>query len=135
MDLKQFDIVLDPTDENFVADLRKALGLKPGEAVNFITPQFTRTDGRCVTYCPTTPEEYAALPKMAPENLTKIGCQKWDEANGRTHWLYPHEWYDHIPAGTEIVDIFDNVENFEPGITDNDMRFGALSFGFYQQKH
>lgn len=130
--LKQFDTVLDAGDPNFAEDLAKALGVEPGEKIQIVTPQFTRTDGLVVSYIPTTPEEYAALPKMKPENLKKIGCQVWDDEGGKLHWLYPHEWYNHIPDGTEIIDINGNVEQFKRGETDNDMRYGALSFGFVQ---
>ena len=132
MNEKDFDVILDASDENFAADLTKALGLKPGEKINIITPQFDRTDGRVITYQPNTPEEYKALKGMQPDNLKKIGCQVWDKEDGKTHWLYPAEWYDHIPNGTEIVSIFGNVETFQHGETDNDMLFGALAYGFVQ---
>lgn len=135
MDESKFDIILDASDKDFAADLMKALGVKPGETVNFVSPQFTRTDGRLVSYLPNTLEEYAALPKMNPENLKKIGCQKWDKVPGGVHWLYPAEWYEHIPSGTEIVGINGVTEKFEPGVTDDDRRFGALSYGFIQMSH
>jgi len=130
--LDQFDVILDAEDPNFSEDLMKALDLKDGEPIEIITPQFTRTDDFVIGYIPKTQEEYAALPKMTPDNLKKIGCQVWDNENGKIHWLYPYEWYDHIPNGTEIVDISGNVEQFERGVTDNDMRFGALAYGFVQ---
>lgn len=130
--LKQFDTVLDANDPNFVADFAKAIGVEPGETIEIMTPQFTRADGRVVSYIPKTPEEYAALPQMKPDALKKIGCQIWDDEDGKRHWLYPHEWYNHIPDGTEIIDISGNVERFKRGETDDDMRFGALAFGFIQ---
>ena len=135
MDTTKFDVMLDASDKDFAAKLIAAIGLKPGETVNVMTPQFTRTDGRTVTYLPHTPQEYAALPTMAPDLLKKIGCQIWDknEATGDTHWLFPYEWYSHIPAGTEIVDINGDTEAFEPGKTDNDIRLGALAYGFIQR--
>ena len=128
--MKKFDVVLNMDDPNFAEDLMKAIGVEPGQSVEFIGPQFTRTDGLAVTYIPKTTEEYLALPKMKPENLKKIGCQVWDVAGGKPHWLYPREWYEHIPAGHQILDINGNVESFEPGKTDNDIRFGALAYGF-----
>jgi hypothetical protein len=132
---KRFDVVLDASDENFAADLTKALGVKEGDSINFITPQFERTDGRAVAYFPSTPEEYAALPEMAAHNLKKIGCQKWEEEAGEILWLFPKEWYAHIPNGTKIVDINGDEEEFISGETDDDIRFGALSYGFLQQTH
>ena len=135
MNEKDFDVILDASDKNFIADFTKALGLKPGEKINIITPQFERTDGRVITYRPKTPKEYKALKMMQPDNLKKIGCQVWGKKDGKTYWLYPAEWYDHIPNGTEIVNIFGNVKTFKYGETSNDMRFGALSYGFVQQEH
>lgn len=132
---KRFDVVLDASDENFVADLTKALGVKEGDNINFVTPQFERTDGRLITYLPSTPEEYAALPEMAPHNLVKIGCQKWDQENGKIHWLFPREWYAYIPNGTKIVTICGKEKEFISGKTDDDIRFGALSYGFLQSTH
>ena len=135
IDNKDFDVMLDVSDENFIEDLMKALGIEPGGTLNISTPQFTRTDGHSITYTPTTQDEYAALRNLEPENLKKIGCQIWDKEYGKTIWLYPGEWYNHIPAGTEIVDIFGDTERFIPGETDDDIRFGALSFGFVSVTH
>ncbi len=135
MDKNKFDVILDSSDKDFTDDLVKALGVKKGESVTFITPQFKRTDGRVVTYQPNTPEEYQALKLMSAENLKKIGCQVWDDEDGKVHWLYPHEWYDYIPDGTEIVGIFGNAEIFKKGETDDDIRFGALGYGFLQQRY
>ena len=132
---KRFDVILDASDENFAADLTQALGVKEGDSINFITPQFERTDGRTVTYFPSTPEEYAALPEMAAHNLKKVGCQIWEEENGKTHWLFPKEWYAHIPNGTKVVCISGREEEFESGKTDDDIRFGALAYGFLQPTH
>lgn len=135
MDENKFDVMLDMADENFTEDLMKALGVEKGEKINFITPQFERTDGRTVSYLPKTPEEYEAIKLMEPDNLKKVGCQIWEEENGVTHWLYPSEWYDSIPNGTEIISICGNAEKFEHGKTDNDIRFGALAYGFKQTQH
>ena len=135
IDKKIFDVVLDIDDENFTANLIKALGIKPGDKINFIAPQFERVDGRAITYLPYTPEEYKALKNLEPTSLIKIGCQKWNEKEGKIHWLYPHEWYDHIPNDTEVVSISGEVEKFKHGETDNDKRYGALAYGFIQQIH
>lgn len=132
MDTRKFDIILDTADEDFCRKLMDALGVKPGDTVNFTTPQFTRTDGRIISYFPSSPEEYAALPNLAPDVLKKIGCGVWNKENGKTHWLFPHEWYPHIPAGILVVDINGETEAFEPGKTDDDMRFGCLAYGFLQ---
>ena len=56
-----------------------------------------------------------------------------DEANqpSATHelWLLPAEWYDAIPNGFPVTDIFGCIEQFERGKTDDDRRFGLLAFG------
>lgn len=132
MDLSKFDVILDASDKDFTEKLRAALDLKEGEVLNIITPQFTRTDGRIITYIPSTPEEYAAIKKMDAETLKKIGCQIWDKTDRNTHWLFPGEWYAYIPVGTEIIDINGDTEAFEPNVTDDDIRFGALPYGFVQ---
>lgn len=135
MDTSKFDVMLDANSETFVDDLRKALGLQPGEALEIVTPQFTRTDGRRIVYAPRTEREYDALRLMTPENLKDIGCQIWDSENGRTHWLYPYEWYPFIPNGYPVVDINGEIEPFSKGETDDDIRYGALAFGFIQSAH
>jgi len=127
----KFDAVLDMSSPTFAADLRAAIGAKPGERVEVSGPQFTRIDG----VKPAFPQiDFGALSNLAPETLKAIGCQKWDEPDdqGRVLWLYPAEWYDHIPDGTPIVDINGSAELFKRGETDDDMRFGALAFGLYK---
>jgi bifunctional DNA-binding transcriptional regulator/antitoxin component of YhaV-PrlF toxin-antitoxin module len=129
----RFDVVLDASDPAFPEQLRAALGLAPGEQVEIITPQFERTDGVVVRYCPHTFEEYAALPTYSEATLKKMGCGKWDSKNGITHWLFPWEWYNYIPEGLEILSISGRREQFKPGITDDDKRFGCLAYGFEAQ--
>jgi hypothetical protein len=126
--------MLDMNDPDFEAKFVAALGIQPGEKVQFITPQFTRVNGIVVSYFPKTIEEYEFLKVLTPENLKKLGCQKWDGDDEKIHWLYPSEWYPHMPAGLEIVSISGETEHFVPGETDNDIRFGALAYGFIQYR-
>lgn len=128
----KFDVILDASSETFISDLKKALNLKDGEEIHFITPQFERTDGRKIKYFPRSPEEYAALPLLDPQNLKEIGCGVWNKENGKTLWLFPKEWYAYIPNGTRIVDINGDVEQFVRGETDDDIRYGMLAYGFEQ---
>lgn len=132
MDMTKFDVILDMASPTFAADLEKALGLKPSEKLEIVTPQFTRTDGRLVTYRPRTVREFDALKLMDEQSLKDAGCGIWNKEGGKTHWLYPHEWYDFIPDGYEITDICGNVEPFEKGKTDDDIRYGCLAYGFIQ---
>jgi len=46
-----------------------------------------------------------------------------------TLWLFPGTWYQHIPNGFPIVDIFGVLDEFERGKTDDDIRYGCLAFG------
>lgn len=129
----RFDAMLDINDPDFAAKFMDAIGAKPGEAIKVHTPQFTRVDGLKVKppIC-----DFDRIPELPEGTLKAIGCQKWDEpdSSGNVLWLYPHEWYNHIPDGTTIVDINGNVETFERGKTDDDMRFGALAYGFMRKE-
>ena len=122
--------LLNIDDENFANQLRMTLGLEGNETAEFIFPQFARTDGKKITYLPSTVEEFDGL-KTTPENYLKIaGCQIWDKENGKTHWLYPAEWYDLIPEGYIVTDINGEDEPFKKGVTEDDICFGALAYGF-----
>ena len=129
-----FDEILDAHDPDFEDKLLAAIDAKSGEIIEIATPQFNRTDGITIQYFPSTPDEYAALYTFARETLFKIGCQIWDESETTTHWLYPAEWYEHIPAGTPIIDISGEEELFVPGETDDDRRYGVLAYGFIQMR-
>lgn len=135
MNSSKFDVMLDASSESFIDDLKKSLGLADGETLQIITPQFTRTDGRKIVYRPSTEREYNALKLMEPDNLKDIGCQIWKHEGAKTHWLYPSEWYDSIPNGYPITFIDGETLPFECGETDDDIRFGALAFGFIQQRN
>lgn len=129
MNDERFDALIDINDPDFAHKLAEAIGLKPGETLEIATPQFTRTDGLSV---PLPVMDFARLPELSKETLTAIGCQMWDEpdADGNVLWLYPAEWYDHIPNGTAVTDINGKTEPFKHGETDDDRRFGALAYGF-----
>ena len=128
----EFDIELNMSDPDFADKLREAIGVKDGEKIQLLSPQFDREDGRKITYFPSTFEEYEFLKEFSEANLKKLGCQVWDKEDDKTYWLYPHEWYNYIPDGLEVTDIFGEKEVFQKGVTDDDKRFGALSFGFVQ---
>lgn len=128
---QRFDAVLRLDDPNFAEKFRDAIGLKPGEQLEIVTPQFERTDGKRVQYVPKTPEEFAALKMLSREQRKALGMGPWEKRDGEPElWLFPKEWYASIPADTEVVDIFYETEKFRPGKTDDDYRFGMLAFGF-----
>lgn len=117
-----------------------AIGAKPGDTVQTVTPKFDRG--------PNDPEPGVREPDTAlfkqlatlPENvLRELGMRPWgtieegpdgkDVPGAPVLWMFPHEWYAFIPDGAAIVDIFGNREVFTRGETDDDKRFGCLSYG------
>ena len=62
--------------------------------------------------------------------MIDIGVQRWDKGI----WLYPIEWYNSIPEDYEIVTIRGKTKLFQKGLTDKEMRYGALSFGFRKER-
>ena len=122
--------MLDADDPDFARKLREAIGAKPGETVQFVTPQFDRTDGLTVP----NPQDidWPNIHAMPEATLKALGCKKWDapDAAGDVLWLFPAEWYDAIPDGLPVIDINGCTEAFERGVTDDDRRFGCLAFGF-----
>lgn len=133
MDTSKFDAMLDMDAPDFAERFAEAIGAQPGEPVQIITPQFKRTDGLKVPLLQVT---FSNLPLYDAATLKAVGCQKWDEPNadGETLWLFPHEWYAIIPDGTPIVTINGEHETFKRGETDDDMRFGALAYGFLKRE-
>jgi hypothetical protein len=126
-DIKNLDAVLDATDPNFADDFAEAIGARPGDTIEIVTPQFEREQGEPAPCGP--PESLAdweALTRHPVGVLRELGLRPWAEEGP---WLFPKEWYDHIPAGLSVVDINGASELFEPGVTDNDYRFGMLAFG------
>lgn len=127
--------ILDMASATFGADFLEAVGAKPGDTLEIQTPQFTRTDGRTVeaVAVPGTrdPIDWEALPGLDSETLTNLGFQVWDVSDEKgIHWLFPVEWYDIIPEGYPIINIFEKAEVFKKGETPDDARYGALAFGF-----
>jgi hypothetical protein len=118
---------------NFAEKLRQALDIPEGQLVEFMTPQFTRTDGKTIRYYPNTIAEYEALPKLDPRILQEIGCQIWDVEDGVTTWLFPQEWFPYIPEGLLVTDINGEQEAFVRATAEDDCRFDALAFGFTKQ--
>lgn len=74
------------------------------------------------------------LSKNTEEDLLTWGFRKWSLPNkhGQVLWLFPADFYDRIQDGTTVITINHNKELFVRGKTDNDTRFGVLSFGFYR---
>jgi hypothetical protein len=116
----------------FMEDFAKAIGLQPGEKIEIITPQFERTDSVQVPQSVDF-SDWESLPTMSKETLQELGLGIWNADNEKTHWLFPKEWYSIIPNGLMVTCIDGDQESFERGVTDDDYRFGMLSFGFVQE--
>ncbi len=123
--------VLSMDSPTFSDDLAKAMGVKPGDTIEIMTPQFERTDGEKVGVpAPVAdPAFWKILPQWSDADLKAIGMQVWDINEKGTLYLIPYQWYDHIPEGTELTCIDGKPEVFAKGITDDDRRFGCLAYG------
>ena len=129
--LDKCDTALNMTDPDFIENFKKAIDLKPGEAIQVSTPRLERTDGKEIGYIPQGATEFYQLGKLGKNLLEYLGCGVWDSQGRRIQWLYPAEWYGAIPQGHEIVTLSGRIETFELGKTSDDRRFGLLAYGFY----
>lgn len=116
-------------ESEIAAEIRQILGVGPYEQVTIITPKFERPEGGEPPWIPKTKEEFDSLRNLSDKALRFLCLKEWECG----HWLYPGEWYDAIPDDYEIVNIFGNVEKFEKGETDDDIRYGCLSYGFKRE--
>ncbi len=118
-------------DTNELArQIRKAIGADDYEDVLLMLPQFERPSGKECYLLPQDADEIDALKEAPSSILLDIGLRIWTVKNRIAYWLFPGEWYDHIPDGYEVLDIFGEKEAFRRGRSDDDIRFGCLSYGF-----
>ena len=122
----KFDVILDANSPTFIDDLRAALGLRKGEPVTLVTPQFTRADG----VVPSIPDAWEKLHTLSVSTLKAIGCGIWDEPdeNGEVLMLFPGEWHALIPEGLRVWCI-DGEESAWTKEHDDDIRYGCLAYG------
>lgn len=130
-----------------INELMDALGIKKGDKIEFTGSQHYRDYKLEINFIPQDKQELEAIIATASdENLMKMGVCLWTTYNSEVedetplhkmylnkdqkHFLFPSEWYNYIPDGFEIVDIFGKKEKFQKGITDNGKSFGCLAFGF-----
>lgn len=124
--------ILSMDSPTFVEDFTYAIGLQPGEKLEILTPQFERVDGVQVPK-PVDFSDWENLSTQDDATLRALGFGIWEKDEKGTHWLFPKEWYDIIPNGMNVTDINGEVEPFVKGETDDDYRFGCLSFGFIKK--
>jgi len=128
-------IGIDLYDPDLVTKISKCLGLKKDETYMLEIPQFSRIDGKIVS--DGSDIDFDALLDMSEEELEELGCFYWGREPSDIDpeiWLYPEEWLGNIPEGIEIVDIYGKRETFEHEKVDGNVRFGALSYGFYRNE-
>lgn len=130
---KDYDFpILHMDSPTFAEDLAKILGIEPGDKLEIITPQFERTDGMQVPVPQFSPRQWANLYQMDETTLKALGLGVWDRDEDGIHYLFPKEWYGIIPRGLMVRLIDGTEEPFQPGVTDDDYRFGCLAYGFYK---
>lgn len=112
----------------------EATGAVPGDTIQIVTPQFTRTS--TMNKVRSVPTPFETVKQLDYNALRSLGCEPWDDpdADGNVLLLFPGEWYEMIPDGFEIVDISGRTERFASGDTDNDIRFGCLAYGILVKK-
>lgn len=99
-------------------------------AFNIFSPVFQRQDGIAVE--PSKEMlDFNKLKNTDSKTLISMGYRLWSEETNL--WLIPHEQYNSIPAGQKLIDIFGDEFDFEPGKTDNDIRYGMLAYGFIKE--
>lgn len=108
-----------------VDKLREALGIGPGDEVRVTGSQHDRDPHEIIP--PDAPKSFERLRTMTRTELHRWGLRMWSEESGLM--LFPAEWYDAIPEGFEVVTISGRTLVFERGVTDDDRRYGLLSFG------
>ena len=116
-----------PGNQNpIAAAIRKAIGACDTEPVLFHTPTFERpVSWPKPAAAPYGFAEFSNLFTMSKEQLKGLGLGCWDGGL----FLFPKEWYEFIPNGFPVESISGDVKPFEHGKTNDDIRFGLLSFG------
>ena len=108
------------------AAIRTALGVSEDEPVVVTTPQFERPAGwPAPESAPTSWLAWIALFECTPTQLKAMGCGNWDGGL----FLFPAEWYDHIPEGLPVETVNGVIKQFQRGVSDNQRRCGCLPYG------
>lgn len=114
-------------------ELRKYI--PEGNTIEITTPQFNREEPLDFQWKPANKEEFDSFIQNAPHDVLKgCGFRIWDDEPD-TLYLYPAEWFDCIPEGTLVTDIFYTKETFSKETSSNDKRFGCLAYGFTRDKN
>lgn len=144
----------DHTDDELREFIGELLGISPNEVLlphidredeiedeldileEFYQENGERTHPIEINWIPKSYKELEAFIELAPhEDMKKMGVEIWerfedDDKNEVIHYLFPVEWYDHIPKGFPVVDIWGETNPFNKKDYDNKALFGCLAFGF-----
>ena len=122
--------------DNDVNAIIKALGLKEGDSVVFYGPSFDRAPGEPAPADP--PTAWESLKTLSDQTLHDLGLKPWgpidEKKPNRILWLFPKEWFAHIPTGFEVTSIFGDSAPFSSEKHDDDTRFGMLAFGIVKEE-
>ena len=90
--------------------IRKAIGVSDTAPVNYtMRPRDRDPRQPPPTTPPTDMAGFEALHKLTGAELTALGLGNWD---GKI-WLFPGDWYDHIPEGFPIENISNKKSLFK----------------------
>lgn len=82
-----------------------------------------------VDWVPKEKRDFHLLRKMKQADLQKLGMQMWEIKNQKALFLFPVQWYDAIPDGFTVYDIFGEREKFNKQTHKKEQRFGCLPYG------
>lgn len=77
------------------------------------------------------PPDFSELRDATDEEMAEAGMGLWDEETGLR--LFPKAWFDHIPTGYEVYNIFGERFEWDPAEQSRDHRFGYLAYGLYPE--
>lgn len=97
--------------------------------IEIVSSQIERDDN-IKPKAPADQEEfYLIINNYSKRELIKIGFGPWEKVGKKMLLLFPKEWYHSIPKGFETLSILGEKENFIPGKSDDDSRYGCLCYG------
>lgn len=113
---------------------REAADVPEDVEVVLMTPQFERPKNEPAPCSYPGHDVLASLQRASVAELPEFGLCPWNDPaerqfGDRTLWLLPGEWYSRLPAGFAFTTIMGREEVFDPGVTDDDIRFGCLAYG------
>jgi hypothetical protein len=116
--------------------IRRVLGVDETEDLELtvVEPQFEREDG----ITPADPsswgtEQFARLGDLDDAGRRSLGMRPYVDMDDGKLWLFPGEWYDHIPEGFPITSITGEDRRFHPDFENRDIRYGCLAYGVIAQ--